>query len=246
MPGSRYSELIGKSIERLIRPASRAEMMRGNVRKVGSIAALAILLQGITISQEQVQTLLVAGHSVPVTQMNGRNYVELEPFARAVNGSLSFQGNQVALTLSGDRDTTGTEAHTAAAPEFSRDFLRTGIEAMSTIREWHSALTSALENQYPLTQDGLRPYQAQAMTNLRLAQAAATTDADYKAAQLIDGTYQKMNQLSDKYIAKRKNMSYLAPDALKNDQLEQSIIACGKSLGAMAAAGRFVDDAHCH
>jgi hypothetical protein len=41
-------------------------------------------------------------------------------------------------------------------------------------------------------------------------------------------------------------MTYIAPGALKSDALEQSIVACGKSLGAMAASGQFVDDATCH
>jgi len=52
-----------------------------------------------------------------------------------------------------------------------------------------------------------------------------------------------MKQLSDKYAAKR---AYIAPDALRNDSLNQSIIACGKSLGAMAASGQFVDDGTCN
>jgi hypothetical protein len=117
---------------------------------------------------------------------------------------------------------------------------------MSTIREWHSVLASALKNQYPVTQDGLAEYQAQAMTNLRLAQAAATTDADQNAAQLIANECQKMKQLSDKYVAKRADMNYVDPGALNNDALNQSIIACGKSLGAMAASGQFVDDGTCH
>jgi hypothetical protein len=129
---------------------------------------------------------------------------------------------------------------------FSREFLRAGIEEMSTIREWHSALTSAIENNYPITQDGLAPYQAQAMTNLRLAQTAATTDADQNTARLIASEYQKMKQLSDKYTAKRANMTYIGSDALKNDPVNQNIIACGKALGAMAANGQFTDDTTCH
>jgi hypothetical protein len=84
------------------------------------------------------------------------------------------------------------------------------------------------------------------MTNLRLMQAAATTDADQNAAQLVANEYQKMKQLSDKYLAKRENMNYISPDALTNDSLNQSIMACGKSLGAMAASGQFVDDGTCH
>jgi hypothetical protein len=41
-------------------------------------------------------------------------------------------------------------------------------------------------------------------------------------------------------------LTYIAPDALQNDDLNKLIIACGRSLGAMAAAGQFSDDGSCH
>ena len=200
------------------------------------------------VSQEPIHTLVVEGHagSVPVRQINGRNYVDVEALAQTLNGALSFQGNQIALTMPAGGNSATASARPEGATGFSPDFLRAGIEAMSTIREWRSALASAIENQYPLTQNGLTSHQAASMTNLRLAQAAAATDADQKAAQLIETEYQKMKQLSDKYVAKRKNMNYISPDALKNDPLDQSIVACGRSLGAMAASGQFNDDGSCH
>ena len=204
------------------------------------------MLSVMAMSQGQLQTLLVTGHpgNVPVMQTNGRNYVDIEQFAQLVSGSLGFNGNQATLTLASG--TISPAAPPAPAPTgFSRGFLRAGIEEMATIREWRSALTSAIENQYPFTQDGLARYQSQAATNLQLAQAAATTDADQNAVSLIANEYQKMKQLSDKYLAKRANMNYISPNALTNDTLDQSIIACAKSLGAMAASGQFVDDGTC-
>ena len=228
--------------------------MREKMRSVPVIVAVAMIVPVMAISQGKIQTLMVSGHAggVPVTQWNGRNYVEVEALARVVNGSLSFNGNQITLTLpAADGSAAAAVEPTAAtSPEagtgFSREFLRAGIEAMSTIREWHGALASAIGNQYSLTQGGLAPYQAQAMTNLRLAQTAAQTDADQNAAQLIMNEYQKMKQLSEKYVAMRAKASYIAPDALKDDELNQSIIACGKSLGAMAASGQFMDDGACN
>jgi hypothetical protein len=80
---------------------------------------------------------------------------------------------------------------------------------MGTIRDWHGVLASAIGTKYALTQDGLAPYQARAMKNLQLAQAAAKTDADQKAAQLIMNEYEKMKELSDKYLAKRAILSYI-------------------------------------
>jgi len=228
--------------------------MRNRVRNEWLILSIVMIASIGAISQGQPRTLVISGHagSVPVTQNNGRSYVDLEALAQVVNGSLSFNGNQIRLTLSpaggngasAPTSTAGASAGTDNA--FSRAFLQAGIEEMSTIREWHSTLASAIENQYAFTQVGLSRYQAQAMTNLRLMQAAATTDADQSAAQLVTNEYQKMKQLSDKYLAKRANMNYISPDALTNDSLNQSIMACGKSLGAMAASGQFVDDGTCH
>jgi len=228
--------------------------MRNKTRKGWLIPVVVMIASIGGISQSQSRTLVVSGHpgNVPVTQSNGRSYVDLEALAQVVNGALSFNGNQITLTLSsaGGNTTTApaqtTGANSGNNNQFSKAFLQAGIEEMSTIREWHSTLASAIENQYPFTQVGLSRYQAQAMTNLRLMQAAATTDADQNAAQLVANEYQKMKQLSDKYLAKRENMNYISPDALTNDSLNQSIMACGKSLGAMAASGQFVDDGTCH
>lgn len=218
------------------------------------IAAMTILGSVIALSQGQLQTLAVSGYpgSVPVVQVNGKNYVQVDALAQVVNGSLSFHGNQATLMLTGSGGNAGPAASSTASTNsgvnssFSKEFLRAGIEEMSTIREWHSALSTVIENQYPFTQDWLSRYQGEAMTNLRLAQAAAATDADQNAASLITNEYQKMKQLSDKYMAKRANMNYIASDALKNDPLDQSIIACGKSLSAMAGSGQFTDDGSCH
>jgi hypothetical protein len=52
--------------------------------------------------------------------------------------------------------------------------------------------------------------------------------------------------MSDKYVAKRANMNYIAPDSLESDALNQSVVSCGKSLGTMAADGHFFDEATCH
>ncbi len=212
------------------------------MRNLSWIVALTIIVSVLAISQVKILRLAVSGYpnSVPVTQINGKNYVEVEALTQLVSGSLSFHGTQMTLTLTGNPPATAEEK-----VEFSRDFLRAGIEEMSTIREWHTALTTAIENQYPVTPQVMGPYETAATRNLRLAQVAATTDADQKAAALITNEFQKMKQMSDGYLAKRAAATYINADALTNDTLNQSIIACGRSLGAMAASGQFTDDGTC-
>jgi hypothetical protein len=207
---------------------------------------------------QQSGTLTVNGHSgeAPVIQANGRTYVDVEALARITNGSLSFNGNQILLTLPspgrGAR-TTLPPARQAATPPppappagFSRDFLKAGIEAMAEIREWRSALETAVQYGFPPGDNWINRYSGAAATGISLASAAASTDDDRQGFQLLNNEFTNMQSLSNKMLSARKNMNYIPPDALQNDPLDQKILACGRALGAMAAAGRFQDAGSCH
>ncbi len=200
------------------------------------------------MSAQDNRTLTVNGQSVPVVQQNGRSYVDLEALARATNASLSFSGNQMTLMLPGA--STSPAQQVAPAPPanhgFSRDFLRTAIEGAATIREWHSALASAIQNGYPISADAFEPFRAQAATAMHLVSVAATTSSDQSAAQLLNNLLANVGRLSDKYVGMRAKLTYIDPNALRNDSLEQRIIACGRSLSSMAGTGQFADDGSCH
>jgi hypothetical protein len=229
--------------------------MNEKTRNVWVVATIAMFVVAVGLVQaaQQGTVLVLNGYSgtVPVMQVNGKNYVNVEALARVTNGSMSFNGNQIVLTLAASGSGGGAAASQQAAPPasqnagFSKEFLTAAIEEMSTVREWHSALASAITNGFPVTGELAAPYQAQAATNLRLMQVAVSTQSDQEAAQLISNAYQKMKQLSDKYVAKRANLEFVGPNALKNDPLDQSLIACGMSLRSMAGSGQFVDDGTC-
>ena len=225
------------------------------------MAAVFLGVSGIPAAQDakQNRTLIINGQStqVPVIQMNGRSYVDLEALASAVNGSLSFAGSQVAFSVpigSATAAPAGAAAKPASTPAseqvsnpgFSRGFLNAATEEGATLREWHAALATTIENGYPLTAAALAPYRSQATTNLRLASVAVSTDSDRSAYQLLSNLFQNMGKLADKYVAARANMTYISPDALQNDNLNQRLMACGRSLSAMAASGQFVDDGSCN
>ena len=229
--------------------------MNEKTRSVWVVAAVAmfVVVVGLVQAAQQGTVLVLNGYTgtVPVMQLNGKNYVNVEALARVTNGSMSFNGNQIVLTLPSAGSGGGAAASQQAAPAasqntgFSKEFLTAAIEEMSTLREWHSALASAIANGFPVTGELVAPYQAQAATNLGLMRVAVSTQSDQGAAQLISNAYQKMKQLSDKYVAKRANLEFVGPNALKNDPLDQSLIACGKSLRSMAGSGQFVDDGTC-
>ena len=123
------------------------------------LVALFLIASEIALAQDpnQNRTLIINGQStqVPVIQVNGRSYVGLEALASVVNGSLSFAGSQIALsiplasTMSAPVSTSVKPASAptpASNPGFSKGFLNAGIEEAATLREWHTALASAIQN----------------------------------------------------------------------------------------------------
>jgi len=196
------------------------------------------------------QTLIVNGQrtQISVVQMNGHSYVDLEALARAANGSLNFNGNQISLTLPSAGDSPApapAPASSAANSEFSKSFLRAGIEQMTIIREWRTALANAIQNGFPITEDWLSAYRSQATTALHLSFVAISTDSDRNAYRLLNSEFENMKLLSSNYVAMRQSMQFIAPDSLTSDPMNQKILDCAHSLAAMAANGQFVEDGSC-
>jgi hypothetical protein len=211
-----------------------------------------LVVPALALSQaaQETRTLIVNGQpgQVNVVQMNGRSYVELEALARVANGSLRFNGNQITLTLPGAASTPPPGpplASPPANPGFSKDFLKAGIEQMTAIREWRSALANAIKNGFPIAEDWLTGYRGQAATALRLTSVTVSTDSDRNALQLLSNEFNNMSKLSNQYVAARQSLTYIPPDALENDPLNQKVLSCAHSLASMAASGQFEDNGSC-
>ena len=225
-------------------------MRKNNNRTTRCMLAAIVLLPllVLTLAAQQVTSLIINGQQgqAKVLQVQGANYVEVNGLARITGGSLSFNGNQIVLTLPGSAaDSSAAPAPAASTNGLSTEFLNAGIEAMSQVREWHAALKNAVEHSYPLGADWLGSFRAQAQQALRVAGVAASTDQDKKAFQLLTNEFNNMKQLSDKYLQMTVNMNYMAPDAIANDPLDARLIACGHSLASMASTRQFVDDGSC-
>lgn len=208
---------------------------------------VAVPAMALSQSGEQSRTLVISGHTgeAPVVRMQGKSYVELEALARLTHGSLSFSGNQVTLTMPGSGANTATTV-AGEKSDFSREFLRAGIEEMAAIREWRIALTNAVQNGSPVGDDWIAVYRGPAQRDLRLSAVAASTDADRNAYQLLSNEYDNMKTLSARFVAAHTAQNYTPLDALKSDPLDQRILGCARSFAAMAASGQFVDDGTCH
>src|SRR5215472_5830374 len=199
----------------------------------------------------QNRTLVLTGHpgELPVVEMGGRSYVDIEALTRLANASLSFRGNQIVLTLptaGASTSANNPDTGTSVASGFSKDFLKAGLEEMTVIREWRSALINAIRQGHPVTEDWMGTFRAQAQRNLRLVSLAASNEADRNALQLLNNEFNNMKQLSDRFVQANKSRTYVSPNALESDPLDQKILDCGHSLAAMVSNNQFVDDGSCH
>jgi hypothetical protein len=230
----------------------RGELMRGTVGSKWLMLVGLLLARGSSFSQADQPggSLILSGHpgQAPLTQINGRSYVAVDELARLMSGALSYQGRQITLTLP-----TGASAANsiplASQPGtagFSREFLNATIETLSEIREWRTALLSAVQNGYPVTEAWMDDYRAQAAKNLHLTSIAATTDSDRNALQLLSKEFDHMQELGNKILTARKRLNYMTPDSVKKDPLDQKILNCAHSIAAMAASGNFQDNGSCH
>jgi hypothetical protein len=222
--------------------------MRGIVRSKWLMLVGLLLAQRTGFSQADQQTgsFIVSGHSgqAPSIQINGRSYVAVDALARLMSGSLSYQGSQITLTL--PVAATGSDprgSHPASG--LSKDFSNATIETLSDIREWRSALLNAVQNGYPVTEAWMDAYRSQATKNLHLTYVAAATNSDRNALQLLGKEFDHMQELGNKILKARKNLSYITPDSVKKDALDQKIMNCAHSLAAMATSGEFQDNGSC-
>ena len=211
------------------------------------VVALSLPILALALAAQQNRTLVVTGHpgELAVVEMGGHSYVEVEALARLAKGSLSFSGNQIILTLPGT--VAPVQAITQSAPSgFSKDFIKAGIEEMSVIREWRITLKNAIQRGYPVTEDWIDAYRARAEQSLRLVSLAATTESDKSTVPLLTNEFNNMKSLSGRFVEANKSRTYVSPESLDNDPLDQKILNCARGLAAMAASGQFTDDGSCH
>ena len=209
--------------------------------------------------QHQSRTLVVDGWpgQATVAEIDGRPYVEISGLAEITHGSLSFTADRIVLSLPRSsmtpppaeppKESTDSQAHAAG---FSREFMRAGIEEIATIREWANTLTYAIENSYHITDEWAANYQEQAAHDLRLASAAASTEADRNALQLLTHEFETVRDWSNKLVQERKSMETakyaLSENALRDDPVSRKIVTCGHFLATMFGSGSFEDNPSCH
>jgi hypothetical protein len=221
-----------------------------------SVFAL-LLLPGMAFGQAQNQTatIVVNGQSgkVPVIQGNGRTYVDVGALAQIAQGSLSFSGKQIVLTIPPSSANAAASAETSQPADDSKlsvGFMRAAIEELSLLREWAAPVANAIQNGYPIQESWVNNYKQKAATGLELATTAASTNGDRNALQLLNTEFQGVSQWSDNLVEAAEQMNTaqysMSPNKLRDDPQSQKLISCWRFLGSMLPGGSFQDDSSCH
>lgn len=231
--------------------------MREHLWSMSLIWLVLVSVPGATLAQvnHQSRTLVINGQAgqAEVVKIDGRVYVDLDAVARITSGSLRFEASRIVLDL----PISGVSSPTTVPPPspaddsgLSRDFMKAGIEAIAEMREWASTLAYAIQNGYHVTDSWVATYREQASHSVNLASAAASTEADRNAFQLLNNEFEAVRQWSNKLVEARKSMDTakyaLSANALRDEPLSQKIITCGHFLASMFGSRSFQDDASCH
>jgi hypothetical protein len=188
----------------------------------------------LPLAAQQINSLITAGQtgSAEVIEQNGHSYVDVVGLAQLIGSSISFNGNQVVMTLPG----ATASAPTVAPPKqgFSKSFVTAGIEAMAEIREWRAALKDAIEHSYRLSEDWLEAPRAQAQHTLRLASIAVSTNSDKNVLPFLTNEFRNMDALTNKYLQLSAANTYIETNSLVS-----------QSLASMVTANQFIDDGSC-
>jgi hypothetical protein len=117
---------------------------------------------------------------------------------------------------------------------------------MTEIREWRIAIVNAVQTNNPVDEAWVGPLSRATRTKLALASAAIETEADRNAFQLVTNGFNNMQQLSDKYVQRRKNLQFTPTNSFDNDPLDQKVLRCAQGLAALAVDNQFHDVPSCH
>ena len=88
------------------------------MKRILQLSLALILLLSLSAFAQQTLTLIVTGQpgQIPIVQMNGKSYVDVDALARLTKSSLSSKGNQVILTPPGSAPSTPPAAPGPSAP----------------------------------------------------------------------------------------------------------------------------------
>jgi hypothetical protein len=227
--------------------------IKRNAVTIGASLMIVVMASAQTQREREALSIQDFPGQANVIRLQGRALVDVQDLARITNGSLSFEGNRIVLTLP-RRDASQQAVDDAVNTGFSPAFRRAAIEAMASIREWGGMLQVIVQNGYPLGKamagNTIRAYQGRAADSIALAATAASTDSDHRGTELLRNEFNNLQAWAESFVDARNSMRAVdlttSEHPLNNDPDAQKIISCGQFLAQMFAGGTFEDNAACH
>jgi hypothetical protein len=219
---------------------------------------LLILMVALSVSETAAQdapdkTLIVNGEAVnaAVVRVQGRSYVDIEGLAQAIGGSVTFEPNQITLTIPAPPPPPAPPAPPAprTTEGMSKEFQQTAVSVLTEMREWRGAIGSLITSGMPVAGNWSQDYYDRVEADLMQTTLAAATEPDRQALRLLHQEFALLAEWAENVVDDRQALKAarnIDPHSLQNDQSLAKISKCGQFLSAMIVRGTFSDDSSCH
>jgi hypothetical protein len=211
-----------------------------------------ILFVSETVAQDTpTRTLIVNGKTVDagVVLVEGRSYVDIEGLAKGMGGSVTFEAEQISLTIPGQLPSATPQTTPQSQEGMSKDLQKIAVFTLAEMREWRGAIGTVVTSGMPVVGTWSQDYHDRVEADLMQATLAASTDSDRQALPLLQQEFALLTEWADTVLEERKALNAartIDPNSLQNDQSLARISKCGQFLSAMIVSGTFSDDSSCH
>jgi hypothetical protein len=203
------------------------------------------------------KTFVLNGRTVDaaVVQVNGRSYVDIESLAQIMNGVVTIEPDRIVMTMPAAGSSAPPEAASAAPPQtppaqgLSKDFVRVSMAELAEMREWRGVLATMLTYGLAVSGAWSQDYHDRVEEGLTQATAAASTQSDQSALQLLRSEFDTLTGWAGEVFAARQALDAektINPNTLRNDPTLAKITNCGQFLNTMLVSAVFADDSSCH
>jgi hypothetical protein len=224
-----------------------------------------ILSVSETVAQDTpTRALIVNGETLDagVILVEGRSYVDIEGLAEGMGGSVTFEANQISLTIPAAPPSAPLTPPPSAAPQtpppstapqtpqgMSKDFQKIAVFTLAEMREWKGAIGSVVTSGIPVVGTWSQDYHDRIEADLMQATLAASTEPDRQALELLQQQLTRLSEWADTVLGEREALNAdktIDPNSLQKDQSLAKISQCGQFLSSMIVSGTFSNDSSCY
>ncbi|MGB6482637.1 MAG: hypothetical protein WBE86_04035 [Candidatus Acidiferrales bacterium] len=217
------------------------------------LLGISLGLAGAVFAQSVTdKKLLINGKAAgAVLQVNGHSYVDIETLAKLTNGSISFEANQIVLTIPPSHPSLPASSGVTSpqsTEELSKGFASAAIGALAEMREWKGAVGTMVTFGLAVSGAWAQTYYDRAEASLAQASVAASTNADRNALRLLNNQYNTLSKWAGDVAAARQALNGAMttdPNAMQNDPVLIKFSKCDAFLSSMLISRVFADNSSC-